>query len=188
LGVRFARHWLDLVRYAQSRGHEFDEDTPGAEHYRDYVVRAFNADVPFDQFLTEHIAGDLLPEPRRHPTKEWNESVLGTGFWHLGEWVHSPVDTRKDETDRFDNMVDVFSKTFLGLTVACARCHDHKFDAISTEDYYALYGYLRSSHYRLVRFETDAQDKRLRQELDGIRAKYRPLVKEAFSQLTKESP
>ena len=187
LGVRFARHWLDLVRYAQSRGHEFDEDTPGAEHYRDYVVRAFNADVPFDQFLTEHIAGDLLPEPRRHPTKEWNESVLGTGFWHLGEWVHSPVDTRKDETDRFDNMVDVFSKTFLGLTVACARCHDHKFDAISTEDYYALYGYLRSSHYRLVRFETDAQDKRLRQELDGIRAKYRPLVKEAFSQLTKET-
>jgi len=187
LGVRFARHWLDLVRYAQSRGHEFDEDTPGAEHYRDYVVRAFNADVPFDHFLTEHVAGDLLPQPRRHPTKEWNESVLGTGFWHLGEWVHSPVDTRKDETDRFDNMVDVFSKTFLGLTVACARCHDHKFDAISTEDYYALYGYLRSSHYRLVRFETDAQDKRLRQKIDGIRAKYRPLVKEAFSQRTKET-
>jgi hypothetical protein len=187
LGVRFARHWLDLVRYAQSRGHEFDEDTPGAEHYRDYVVRAFNAEVPFDQFLTEHIAGDLLPDPRRHPTKEWNESVLGTGFWHLGEWVHSPVDTRKDETDRFDNMVDVFSKTFLGLTVACARCHDHKFDAISTEDYYALYGYLRSSHYRLVRFETDAEDKRLRQELDGIRAKYRPLLKEVFHQLTAEA-
>ena len=183
VGVRFGRHWLDLVRYAQSRGHEFDEDTPGAEHYRDYVVRAFNTDVPYDVFLTEHVAGDLIPTPRRHPTNEWNESVLGTGFWHLGEWVHSPVDTRKDETDRFDNMVDVFSKTFLGLTVSCARCHDHKFDAISTEDYYALYGYLRSSHYRLVRFEADAEDRRLRQQLDTIRAKYRPLVREAFGAL-----
>jgi hypothetical protein len=155
--VRWARHWLDLVRFAQSRGHEFDEDIPSTEPYRDYVVRALNADVPYDQFLTEHLAGDLLESPRMHPTLGWNESVLGSGFWHLGEWVHSPVDTRKDETDRFDNMVDVFSKTFLGVTVACARCHDHKFDAIAQDDYYAMYGYLKSSDYRLVRFETDLE-------------------------------
>lgn len=177
-GVRFARHWLDLVRYAQSRGHEFDEDTPGAEHYRDYVVRAWNDGLSYDQFLAEHIAGDLLPAPRRHPVSQWNESVLGTGFWHLGEWVHSPVDVRKDETDRFDNMVDVFSKTFLGLTVSCARCHDHKFDAISTEDYYALFGVLRSSHYRMVRFETDLAEEEIAQQLKALRqAKQAPLTK-----------
>ena len=165
-GVRWARHWLDLVRFAQSRGHEFDEDIPSAEPYRDYVVRAFNADVPYDQFLVEHLAGDLMENPRVHPTKGWNESVLGTGFWHLGEWVHSPVDTRKDETDRFDNMVDVFSKTFLGVTVACARCHDHKFDAIAQDDYYAMYGYLKSSDYRLVRFETDLEHRKIAQQRD----------------------
>ncbi len=117
-GERWGRYWLDLVRYAESRGHEFDNDTPNAFQYRDYVIRALNADVPYDQFVREHIAGDLLPHPRLHPTKEFNESVLGTGFWFLGEWVHSPVDIRKDEADRFDNMLDVMSKTFLGVTVA----------------------------------------------------------------------
>jgi hypothetical protein len=165
-GVRWARHWLDLVRFAQSRGHEFDEDIPSAEPYRDYVVRALNSDVPYDQFLTEHLAGDLLGNPRVHPTLGWNESMLGTGFWHFGDWVHSPVDTRKDETDRFDNMVDVFSKTFLGMTVACARCHDHKFDAIAQDDYYAIYGYLQSSDYRLVRYETDLQHRQVAAQRD----------------------
>ena len=152
-GERWGRHWLDLVRYAESRGHEFDNDTPNAFQYRDYVIRALNADVPYDQFVREHIAGDLLPQPRLHPTQKFNESVLGTGFWFLGEWVHSPVYIRKDESDRFDNMLDVMSKTFLGVTVACARCHDHKFDAISTADYYSLSGFLQSSDYRQVRFE-----------------------------------
>jgi hypothetical protein len=165
-GVRWARHWLDLVRFAQSRGHEFDEDIPSAEPYRDYVVRALNEDLPYNQFLVEHLAGDLLSNPRVHPMLGWNESVLGTGFWHLGDWVHSPVDTRKDETDRFDNMVDVLSKTFLGVTVACARCHDHKFDAIAQDDYYALYGYLKSSDYRLIRFETDLQHRSISQQRD----------------------
>ena len=103
-GERWGRHWLDIVRYAESRGHEFDNDTPNAFQYRDYVIRALNADVPYDQFVREHIAGDLLKNPRMHPEEHFNESVLGTGFWFLGEWVHSPVDIRKDETDRFDNM------------------------------------------------------------------------------------
>ena len=127
------------------RGHEFDYDIPNAYHYRDYVIRAFNADVPYDQFVAEHVAGDLLPTPRLHPTEGFNESILGTGFWFLGEEVHSPVDIRQDQADRFDNRIDVLTKTFLGLTVACARCHDHKFDAISTKDYYALSGFLESS-------------------------------------------
>ena len=163
-GVRFGRHWLDLVRYAESRGHEFDEDVPGATHYRNYVIRAINEDVPYDQFITEQIAGDLMLKPRIDPVHGWNESLIGTGFWHLGEWVHSPVDSRKDETDRFDNMIDVLSKSTMGLTVACARCHDHKFDAIGTADYYALFGFLRSSHYRMVRFETELEHRQIEHE------------------------
>jgi cytochrome c553 len=171
-GERWGRHWLDLVRYAESRGHEFDNDIPNAFQYRDYVVRALNADVPYDQFVREHIAGDLLPQPRRHRAKRFNESVLGTGFWFLGEWVHSPVDIRRDEADRFDNMLDVMSKTFLGVTVACARCHDHKFDAISTADYYSLSGFLQSSDYRQVRFESMEQNRRVAVQLARVDEKY----------------
>jgi hypothetical protein len=144
-GERWGRHWLDLVRYAETTGHEYDFELPEAYVYRDYVIRALNADVPYDQLVIEHIAGDLLWEPRRHPKDGFNESVLGTGFWFLGESAHSPVDIRADESDRIDNQIDVLGKTFLGLTVACARCHDHKFDPISTKDYYALMGYLESS-------------------------------------------
>ena len=179
-GERWGRHWLDLVRYAESRGHEFDYNIPNAYQYRDYVIRAFNADLPYDQFVVEHVAGDLLDAPRRHPERDFNESVLGTGFWFLNEWVHSPVDIRKDETDRFDNMVDVFGKTFLGLTIGCARCHDHKFDAISQRDYYALFGYLQSSAYRQVRFESLDQNRRLAKQLadleDETRSKAAPVV------------
>ncbi len=153
-GEQWGRHWLDLVRYAESRGHEFDDDTRNAFQYRDYVIRAFNLDLPYDQFVREHIAGDLLKNARLNPEHGFNESILGTGFWFLGEWVHSPVDIRKDESDRFDNMIDVMSKTFLGMTVACARCHDHKFDAISAADYYALSGFLQSSDFDEVRFES----------------------------------
>src|SRR5207247_7267901 len=112
--------------------------------YRDYVIRAFTADVPYDQLVTEHIAGDLLARPRRLAPDGPNESILGTGFWFFGEAKHSPVDSRSDQADRIDNQIDVFGKTFLGMTIACARCHDHKFDAISTKDYYALAGYLQS--------------------------------------------
>ena len=166
------------MRYAESRGHEFDNDTPNAFHYRDYVIRALNADVPYDQFVREHIAGDLLPNPRLHPERKFNESVLGTGFWFLGEWVHSPVDIRKDETDRFDNMLDVMSKTFLGVTVACARCHDHKFDAISMGDYYSLSGFLQSSDYRQVRFESLEQNRRVAKQLAEVDAEYQRQIHE----------
>ena len=179
-GERWGRHWLDLMRYAESRGHEFDNDTPNAFQYRDYVIRALNANVPYDQFVREHIAGDLLPNPRLHPTRKFNESVLGTGFWFLGEWVHSPVDIRKDESDRFDNMLDVMSKSFLGVTVACARCHDHKFDAISTADYYSLSGFLQSSDYRQARFESMEQNRRVAEELAGVDVKYRRKIRDTL--------
>lgn len=144
-GERWARHWMDLVRYAETLGHEFDYPLRHAHEYRDYLIRAFNADVPYDQFATEHIAGDLMPNARRHPTEDFNESIIGTGFWFFGEAKHAPVDAKGEEAAMVDNQIDVFSKTFLGLTVSCARCHDHKFDAISAADYYALSGFLQSS-------------------------------------------
>jgi hypothetical protein len=181
-GQHWGRHWLDLVRYAETRGHEFDYPIPNAYQYRDYVVRALNADVPYNQFVIEHLAGDLLPHPRLHPQQGFNESILGTGFWFLGEEVHSPVDVRQDQADRFDNKVDVLGKAFLGLTVACARCHDHKFDAISTRDYYALFGFLQSSHYRLARFDSMEHNKRVAAELWQLREKGRAPIQKALAE------
>jgi len=156
-GERYARHWLDLVRYAETLGHEFDFELHEPWRYRDYVIRALNADVPFDQFVKEHVAGDLLPTPRKNPADGTNESVQGTGFWYLGEAKHAPVDVKEDQADRIDNEIDVFAKTFLGLTVSCARCHDHKFDAITTKDYYALYGVLASSRHDKAFIDDPAQ-------------------------------
>ncbi len=144
-GEKWTRHWLDLVRYAETCGHEFDYPIPHAYRYRDYVIRALNADVPYDQLVREHIAGDLLSPPRREPRSGANESIVGTGFWFLGEAVHAPTDVRGDEADRINNQIDVFGKAFLAMTLACARCHDHKFDPIPTTDYYALAGFLQSS-------------------------------------------
>jgi hypothetical protein len=180
-GERWGRHWLDLVRYAETRGHEFDYIIPNAYQYRDYVIRALNADIPYNQFVLEHLAGDLLANPRRHPQQGFNESILATGFWFLGEEVHSPVDVRQDQADRFDNKVDVLSKTFLGLTVACARCHDHKFDAISTKDYYALFGFLQSSYYRLARFDAMEHNRGVAAELWEFRQKNRRALQKALA-------
>lgn len=144
-GERWGRHWLDLVRYAETCGHEFDYPIHEAWRYRDWVIRAFNRDVPYDRFVAEHVAGDLL-EPRVNPDDGTNESVVGTGFWYFHQAVHAPTDVTQDQADRIANQLEVFGQGFLGLTVACARCHDHKFDAISTRDYYALSGYMQSMH------------------------------------------
>lgn len=182
-GERWGRHWLDLVRYAESRGHEFDNDAPYAYQYRDYVIRAFNADLPYDQFVREHIAGDLLKSPRLNPAENYNESILGTGFWHLGEWVHSPVDIRKDESDRFDNMIDVMSKAFLAVTLSCARCHDHKFDAISTEDYYSISGFLQSSDYREVAFDSLEHNRKVGVQLSELDDKFREQIRPLLSKV-----
>ncbi len=167
-GERWARHWLDLVRYAETRGHEFDQRVPNAWQYRDYVIRAFNADLPYDRFVQEHIAGDLLPEPRL--TKDGaDEGILATGFWYLGEMIHSPVDIRQDEGDRIDNQIDVMGKTFMGLTIGCARCHDHKFDPITAKDYHALGGIIQSSSYRQVPFESERHNRAVAERLWTLR-------------------
>ncbi|HEU0119864.1 MAG TPA: PSD1 and planctomycete cytochrome C domain-containing protein [Bryobacteraceae bacterium] len=139
-GERWARHWMDLVRYSESHGSEGDPDVPGAWRYRDYLIRALNADVPYDQLLREHLAGDLLAQPRIDGKTGLNESMIGTGHLRMVEHGFQPVDPWEDRVKWVDNQVDVFSKAFLGLTVSCARCHDHKFDAISQKDYYALFG------------------------------------------------
>tara|TARA_Y100000766_G_scaffold109692_1_gene93840 strand:+ start:1057 stop:3795 length:2739 start_codon:yes stop_codon:yes gene_type:complete len=180
-GERWARHWMDLVRYAESRGHESDFGIANAWRYRDYLVRAFNADVPYNDFVTEHIAGDLLAAPRLDPQTKANESILATGWPFLGEEVHSPVDIRQDECDRTDNKIDVLSKTFLGLTVACARCHDHMFDAIYQKDYYALSGFVASSSYRQVRYESIEVNKAQARKLTALRAKTATQVLKNFA-------
>jgi hypothetical protein len=181
-GERWARHWLDLVRYAETYGHEFDYPILGAWHYRDYVIRAFNSNLPYDRFVKEQMAGDLLENPR------WingtNESLLGTMFWSLGQQVHSPVDVRVHTNDRIDNEIDVATKTFLGLTVACARCHDHKFDAIATKDYYSMFSVLASSRYaqRSIRADDDAKIA----ELARLKDQLRPLLsKDWIDQIEK---
>ena len=179
-GERWARHWLDLVRYAETLGHEFDFPLPHAWQYRDYVIRALNADVPYDQFVREHIAGDLLANPRRNPQTGINESIIATGFWYLCEDKHAPVDVRLEEAMRIDNQIDMFGKAFLGLTIACARCHDHKFDAISTEDYYALSGFLQSSRRRIEWLDPGRQQE---QRIEEIRRQQESLQKAVESGL-----
>jgi hypothetical protein len=141
-GERWARHWMDLVRYADSAGQEYDYEFQGAWRYRDYLVRAFNSDLPYQQLVKEHLAGDLMP-PRI--VKGRNESLLGVGWWQLQEQATAPVDLANDEAERLDNQIDVLGKTFNALTVGCARCHDHKFDPMRTKEYYGVFGIAASS-------------------------------------------
>ena len=188
-GERWARRWLDLVRYAETKAHEFDYPIPNAYRYRDYVIRAFNKDVPYDRFITEFIAGDLVQPPRLDPTGTWDESILGTGAWQLGEEVHSPVEPRGDQTDRLANQVEVLSKSVMALGAACARCHDHKFDPISAEDYHALAGFALSTAPRQVRYETNDRNRRLARELaswiDGSQPAARAAVADALEAETE---
>jgi hypothetical protein len=182
-GERFARHWLDVVRYSETLGFEFDYDLHNAWHYRDYVIRALNSDLPYDQFVIEHLAGDLVPQPRRNVLDGTNESVLATGFWWMHEGKQTPVDIRQDQADRIDNQLDVLGKAFLGQTIACARCHDHKFDAISTRDYYSLAGYLRSSRYQQAFIDPPEHFAEKIAELTARRTSIQQPISQASAQL-----
>jgi Protein of unknown function (DUF1553)/Protein of unknown function (DUF1549)/Planctomycete cytochrome C len=153
-GERWARHWMDVVRFTETHGNEWNYEVHHAWRYRDYLIRAFNADVPYDQFIREHIAGDLLLQPRWNERERFNESVIGTGFYRFGEVNHDDcISLRQIGYDLADNQIDTLTKAFQATTVACARCHDHKLDAVSMHDYYALLGVLRSS--RLVSHTID---------------------------------
>ncbi len=154
-GERWARHWMDVVRFTETHGNEWNYEVHHAWRYRDYLIRAFNADIPFDQFIREHIAGDLLPQPRWNEATQSNESVIGTSFYRFGEVNHDDcISLREIGYDLLDNQIDTLTKAFQATTVACARCHDHKLDAVSMHDYYGLLGILRSS--RLVSHTIDA--------------------------------
>ena len=155
-GEHWARHWMDLVRYAESHGSEGDPEIPNAYQYRDYLIRAFNADVPLDQLIREHLAGDLLTSPRVSPGGI-NESRIGPAHLRMVDHGYQPVDTLDDQVKAVDNQIDVVSKAFQGLTVSCARCHDHKFDAISQRDYTALYGVFSSIRPAQLPIESDAR-------------------------------
>jgi hypothetical protein len=145
-GERWARHWMDVVRFTETHGNEWNYEVHHAWRYRDYLIRAFNADVPYDQFVREHIAGDLLAHARWNEQENFNESVIGTAFYRFGEVNHDDcISLREIGFDLADNQIDTLTKAFQATTVACARCHDHKLDAISSRDYYALLGVLRSS-------------------------------------------
>ncbi|MGZ0172588.1 MAG: PSD1 and planctomycete cytochrome C domain-containing protein [Planctomycetales bacterium] len=141
-GERWGRHWLDVARYADSNG--FDENIAhgNAWKYRDYVVSAFNRDKPFDQFVIEQLAGDLLPF---NDQAQQHEQLIATGFLSIGPKVLAETDEAKMRMDIIDEQLDTTGRAFLGLTLGCARCHDHKFDPIATADYYGLAGIFKST-------------------------------------------
>ncbi len=186
-GEHWAQHWLDLVRFAETHGQEQDWPIKNAYHYRDYVIRALNQDVPYDQFVVEHLAGDLVKPPRIDAVDRSNQSIQGTGFWLMGEANHIPIDLRGDEADRRENQIEVFSKAFLGLAVNCARCHDHKFDAISTEDYYALCGYLQSSSYQQANVADPAARQQALDQLITLRSKHAQRLLEIYAKAIEVS-
>jgi hypothetical protein len=132
-GERWGRYWLDIARYAETCGYERDQVKPNVWRYRDWVIRAFNQDLPYDEFIMAQLAGDEMPGHNE-------ESLVATGFLRLGTWNDEPNDAEEYKYERLEDMVHVTSTAFLGLTVKCARCHDHKFDPISQADYYRMAG------------------------------------------------
>src|SRR5215468_8809273 len=190
-GESWGRHWLDVARYADSTGNDEDHRYPHAWKYRDYVIESFNNDLPYDQFIREQVAGDLLPA--ENPGEPPRRGVIATGFLALGPKAIAQQDKKKMLYDVYDEQVDVTTRAFLGLTVSCARCHDHKFDPILTKDYYALIGMFAStrsftdpeSHvsvvlekplapkeeferYKAARKEHQAKERRVRIEIEEI--------------------
>jgi hypothetical protein len=140
-GEKWGRHWLDLVRFAETNSYERDGPKPNAWRYRDYVIRAFNDDKPYDRFVREQLAGDELEDAGA-------DGQIATGFYRLGIWDDEPTDREQALFDGLDDIVATTAQVFLGLTVDCARCHDHKLDPIPQKDYYRLLAYFRNiNHY-----------------------------------------
>jgi hypothetical protein len=160
-GERWGRHWLDVARYAPGRiNFQGVKNTRGDQAYRDYVVRAFNNDKPYNQFVTEQLAGDLLPATT--DKQQYFDQITAPAFLSIGAWFDMETDPNRLRLEMVDEQVNTVSKAFLGLSVSCARCHDHKFDPIPTEDYYALGGIFNST--RLVGdFSEFWRDGRVRQ-------------------------
>ena len=136
-GEKWGKHWLDIVRYAETNGYERDGAKPNAWRYRDYVIRSFNADKPYTLFLKEQIAGDEIP--RTDAAAE----IIATGFYRLGVWDDEPADKVQATAEAFDDIVTIAGQAVLGMTLNCARCHDHKGDPILQTDYYKLLAFFR---------------------------------------------
>ncbi len=173
-GERWARHWLDVARFGEDQAHTFQARTyPNGYRYRDWVVRALNDDLPYDRFVMEQVAGDLLEGPEG----EKYDRQIALGYFALGPVYYADAGCAfKASLDELDDRVDTLARGFLGLTIACARCHDHKFDPISQQDYYALAGIFRSSAYREAPLEPPAVveqyengQKQIRDAEQGIR-------------------
>ena len=180
-GEKWARHWMDWTRYADTHGSEGDPVIPHASQYRDYLIRALNADVPYDQLLLEHFAGDLLGTPRLDAAKKINESALGLGHLRMVFHGFAPTDAL-DERVRFtDDQINTVTKAFLGLTVSCARCHDHKFDAISQADYYALFGIFSSALPATIAVDAPGVLEQHRDELAALKPAIRQQLAAAWS-------
>ena len=136
-GEKWGRHWLDLVRYAETNSYERDNPKPNITKYRDYVIRAFNEDKPYDRFIKEQLAGDEMPAPS-------TDALTATAYYRLGIWDDEPADVKQAEFDDLDDLVTTTGQAFLGLTLDCARCHDHKLDPIPQKDYYRFASFFRN--------------------------------------------
>jgi len=155
-GERWGRHWLDVVRYADTAGETADFPVDEAWRYRNYVIDAFNRDTPFDQFIREQLAGDILARADESISPDrYAELITATGYLAISR--RHGFDARKDHYLTIEDTIDTLGKSFLGLTIACARCHDHKYDPISARDYYGLYGIFASTRYSFPGSESSGQ-------------------------------
>ncbi len=187
-GEHWARKWMDWVRYSESHGSQGDFELPNAWRYRDYLIRAFNSDTPYDRMLLEYLAGDLLEDPRVNEEDGLNESMLGPGNLRMVEYGYLPVDALDDQVKVVDNQIDVLSKAFQGLTISCARCHDHKFDPITQKDFYALYGVFASSRHGLVTVDSVELLGRGRERLEQLRQKIKRGLTDAWTKAPVAMP
>lgn len=176
-GERWGRYWMDWFRYAESYGSEGDPNVPYATQYRDYVIRAMNEDVPYNQLIREAIAGDLLEKPRVNEELGVNESAIGPAHLRMVPHGFGVTDTYDEQITFTDNAVDVMSKSMLGLTVSCARCHNHKFDPISQKDFYKFYGIMVSSRPAIVNIDSPALQELHKKELKALKKE----VRQAFA-------
>ncbi len=179
-----------MVRYTDTYGYEWDNPVKGSWEYRDYLIRAFNNNVGFDQMIREQIAGDLLPNPRINTEQGINESLIGPVFYNMGEHRHgSSLQFNGIHQDMVNNKIDAFSKAFLAMTVACARCHDHKLDAISQKDYYALAGVFMSPRWSARVIDLPGKNETAIEELRRLRQEIRQLLAEQWmSEMNGEFP
>lgn len=178
-GERWARHWLDLVRYAETNSYERDGIKPFVWRYRDYVIRAFNDDKPYDQFVREQLAGDEL-------TPQTPEGIVATGFYRLGIWDDEPADPKLALYDDLDDLVQTTGQVLLGLTIGCARCHDHKLDPIPQRDYYRFLAFFRNVRRFGVRSHESVLESSVRTiALESERKQHEALVLEHEAKLTR---